>query len=191
MGNRFAALGLACALGALSFSTSLKADGGARAPLLSLSGSNAGVSAGTDRILLAAANVPACAAGALHIRGAFGLARFAVDVVDTPQTRSRGLMFVEAMPSSRGMLFVYERPQRVAFWMKNTLIPLDMIFADAQGVVQRVHVNAVPGDLTAIPGGDAIQYVLEINGGLSDRLGIAPGAELRHPSIPQAAWSCE
>jgi len=135
-------------------------------------------------------DLPACDAGALHIKGPFGLLRFDVDVVDTPETRARGLMFVEDMPRSQGMLFVYERPGRVSFWMKNTLIPLDMIFADATGVVQRVHSNAVPGDLTAIPGGDGIQYVLEINGGLSQRYGLRPGATLRHPSIADPAWAC-
>jgi uncharacterized membrane protein (UPF0127 family) len=132
-----------------------------------------------------------CRADMLHLRGDFGEARFDVSVVDTPATRSRGLMFVESMPRMTGMLFVYERPQPVAFWMKNTLIPLDMIFADASGTVRHVHVNAVPGDLTPIQGGSDIQYVLEVNGGLAGLLGIAPGAEMRHPAIAQAAWPCE
>jgi uncharacterized membrane protein (UPF0127 family) len=67
-----------------------------------------------------------------------------------------------------------------------------MIFADERGTVQRVHQNAVPGDLTPIPGGDDILLVLEINGGLSGALGIAPGTELRHPSLDRAlaAWPC-
>ncbi|ETX27319.1 DUF192 domain-containing protein [Roseivivax isoporae] len=135
----------------------------------------------------------ACAPDALSLRGDFGTARFAVDVADTPEERARGLMFVEEMPRFTGMLFVYERPQPVSFWMKNTLIPLDIIFADASGTVQRVHPDAVPGDLTAIPGGDGIQYVLEVNGGMSESLGIAPGVELQHPAIPgeAAAWPCE
>ena len=100
-------------------------------------------------------------------------------------------MFVERMPRFSGMLFVYDQPQRVAFWMRNTLIPLDMIFANSQGIVQRVHVNAVPGDETAIPGGDDIQFVLEVNGGLSELLGIAPGTQIRHPAIAAAAWGCD
>nr|MCU0912617.1 DUF192 domain-containing protein [Paracoccaceae bacterium] len=89
--------------------------------------------------------------------------------------------------------FVYERPQPVAFWMKNTLIPLDMVFTDAAGVVTKVHENAVPHDLTAIPGGGDVLTVLEINGGLARAIGIAPGAELRHPALPQdaAAWPCD
>ena len=72
----------------------------------------------------------------------------------------QGLMFRESMPMSAGMLFVYEEPRRASFWMKNTLISLDMIFADATGTVRRVHEGAVPGDLTPIPGGADILFVL-------------------------------
>ncbi|MFN3157067.1 DUF192 domain-containing protein [Marivita cryptomonadis] len=128
----------------------------------------------------------------MYLRGDWGSARVSVDIADTPELRSRGLMFVENMPAMQGMLFVYEREQPVSFWMKNTLIPLDMIFADASGVVQRVHENAIPGDLTGIPGGSEIQFVLEINAGMADRLGIDAGTEMRHPSISDdtAAWPC-
>ena len=133
-----------------------------------------------------------CQDDTVFLRGDWGSARFAVDVADTPAERSQGLMFVESMPTMSGMLFVYEREQRVSFWMKNTLIPLDMIFADGAGVVQRVHENAVPGDVTSIPGGDDIQFVLEINGGMARRLGIDAGTEMRHPAIPDetASWAC-
>ncbi len=76
------------------------------------------------------------------------------------------------MAKSAGMLFLYEQPQRAVFWMKNTLIPLDMIFADATGVVRHVHANAIPHDETGIDGGADILAILEINGGLAARLGI-------------------
>lgn len=133
-----------------------------------------------------------CRVDLVQLRGAFGEARFAVEVADTRKERNRGLMYRESLPRGAGMLFVYDRPGPVSFWMENTLIPLDMIFADARGVVQRVHARAVPLDRTAIPGGDNIQYVLEINGGLAARLGIAPGVQMRHPAIEpdMAAWSC-
>ncbi len=138
-----------------------------------------------------AADAP-CKEDLIFLRGDWGNAQFAVDVADTPDQRSRGLMFVDDMPTMTGMLFVYEREQTVSFWMKNTLIPLDMVFADGAGVVQRVHENAIPGDLTGIPGGANIQFVLEINGGMADRLGIGVGSEMRHPAIPDevAVWSC-
>ncbi|MCL3883559.1 DUF192 domain-containing protein [Marivita sp. GX14005] len=134
-----------------------------------------------------------CRDDSVYLRGDWGRARITVDLADTPETRSRGLMFVEEVPTMGGMLFVYEQPQPVAFWMKNTLIPLDMLFADAGGTIRRVHHEAQPGDLTAIPGGEDIQFVLEINGGLAARLGIGAGSEMRHPAIADeaAAWPCE
>lgn len=134
----------------------------------------------------------ACAVDRVDLRGDWGQARFSVEVADDASERSQGLMHRESMPRSAGMLFVYEHPQRVAFWMRNTLIPLDMIFLDQTGTVMRVHENAIPLDETAIPGGDNIQYVLEINGGLTTLFGIEEGTELRHPSIGEnAAWPCE
>lgn len=133
-----------------------------------------------------------CTDTRIDLRGDWGTARFTVEVADEPAERSLGLMNRESMAKSAGMLFVYERPQRAIFWMKNTLIPLDMIFADENGVVTSVHENARPLDLTGIDGGDAVQFVLEINGGLSKRLGISEGSEMRHPSIgDDAAWGCE
>lgn len=163
-------------------------------------GSSSGWLTGLKALVIGAAQVfvagqahAACAPEMLDLRGPGGVARFHVEIADTSAERNRGLMFRESMASSAGMLFVYDQPQEVAFWMKNTLIPLDMIFADATGQVRHVHANAVPGDLTAIPGGADIQFVLEINGGMSKRLGIAEGAEIRHPAIDaeKAVWPCE
>ena len=101
-------------------------------------------------------------------------------------------MFREKMATSAGMLFVFPKPKHAQFWMKNTLIPLDMIFADATGVVTRVQSNAVPKDLTPIDGGQDVAFVLEINGGLAKRMGIAAGSKMRHPAINQAEaiWPC-
>ena len=133
-----------------------------------------------------------CDAGRVDLRGDWGTARFSVEVADDPQERSVGLMNRDSMAQSSGMLFVYERPQRAVFWMKNTLIPLDLIFMDSTGTVTRIHENAIPLDLTGIEGGEAVQFVLEINGGLARRLGIAEGSALRHPTIGEdAAWACE
>lgn len=134
-----------------------------------------------------------CAPDRIDLRWTDGGDSFVVELADDGAERSRGLMFRPQMDLGAGMLFVYESPRRAQFWMKNTLIPLDMIFADASGTVTRVHSNAVPGDLTPIDGGEGVVFVLEINGGLADRLGITPGAVLRHPSIPAAtaAWSCD
>jgi uncharacterized membrane protein (UPF0127 family) len=135
----------------------------------------------------------ACTPGRVDIRWEDGRENFVVEVADDNAERAKGLMFREQMPLSEGMLFVYDSPRRPSFWMKNTLIPLDMIFADASGTVTRVHANAIPGDLSPVDGGNGVMFVLEINGGLAGKLGIAPGAVLRHPSIPSAtaAWPCD
>ena len=121
-----------------------------------------------------------------------GMARFAVEVADDGAERAQGLMYRDRMATSAGMLFVYDKPQRASFWMKNTLIPLDMIFADPSGTVTQVHAKAVPGDRTSIDGGEGVLLVLEINGGLAARIGIVPGTVLRHPVVDAgvAAWPC-
>ncbi len=134
----------------------------------------------------------ACQDDQVHLRGDWGQARFTIELADDEAERAQGLMHRESMPQSAGMLFVYPEARTVGFWMKDTLIPLDMIFLDATGTVVRVHSNAVPGDLTPIMGGTDIKAVLEINGGLAQRMGIAPGTQLRHPSFApdRAAWGC-
>lgn len=135
----------------------------------------------------------ACAPARLDLRWDGGSESFAVEVADDVKERSKGLMFRTELAPASGMLFVYDKPGSPSFWMKNTLIPLDMIFADATGTVTRVHDSAVPGDLTPIPGGTGVQYVLEINAGLSAKLGIGLGAQMRHPAIASssAAWPCD
>jgi uncharacterized protein len=138
-----------------------------------------------------AARAQDCAPGVADLRDDGTTLRFSVEVADTAEERAQGLMFRESMPKFAGMLFVYETPQPVAFWMRNTLIPLDMLFFDDAGRLVRVKSNARPLDETPIPGGDGIRYVLEINGGVAEQLGIGPGAEIRHPAIANAAWSCE
>jgi uncharacterized membrane protein (UPF0127 family) len=134
----------------------------------------------------------ACRDDTVFLRGPWGQARFTVELANTPQSRSQGLMFREAMPRSSGMLFIYDQPQRATFWMRNTLIPLDMIFVDETGVVRHVHHDAVPGDETTIDGGNDVLTVLEINGGLARAMGITPGSEMRHPAFAAATaiWPC-
>jgi hypothetical protein len=147
-------------------------------------------------VALAAAAGPALAAcdpATAEFRTPAGrTARFTVELADDAAERARGLMFRESMASGAGMLFLYDRPQPVSFWMKNTLIPLDMVFMDASGTVTRVHEAAVPGDLRPIDGGEGVIAVLEINARLARGLGIGPGAVMRHPGLPQAgaAWPC-
>ena len=134
-----------------------------------------------------------CAPGTVELRTAAGsVVRFSVEVADDAAERDLGLMNRQRLASSAGMLFVYEAPKHAYFWMKNTLIPLDMIFVDATGLVSRVHQGAIPLDETPIDGGEGVTYVLEINGGLAGRLGLAAGSVLRADVIDQsmAAWTC-
>jgi len=134
-----------------------------------------------------------CATDRVDIRGDWGQARFTVEVADEPAERSQGLMNRDSMARTAGMLFLYEAPQRATFWMKNTLIPLDMIFIDETGTVTNIHENAVPLDETTIDGGQGVLAVLEINGGLAARIGIEEGSVIRHPGLDQdiAAWTCD
>jgi hypothetical protein len=143
---------------------------------------------------LAAASQAAadCGPGTAELRWDGGSAIFRIEIADDEAERAQGLMFREALASNAGMLFIYPDPQPVAFWMKNTLIPLDMLFFDRAGRLVKLHENATPGDLSAIPGEGRVQMVLEINGGLSRAIGIKEGTELRHPRLDPAtaAWPC-
>lgn len=134
-----------------------------------------------------------CREDQVLLRGDWGQARFTVELADDPDERATGLMNRESMPQSSGMLFVYPAPHSAGFWMKNTLIPLDMLFLDQTGTVAHIHHEAVPLDETPIFGGEGILAVLEINGGLARRMGIEQGSQLRHPAFApdQAAWPCD
>lgn len=133
-----------------------------------------------------------CRIDRVDLRGDWGVASFSVELADTEQERALGLMFRDSMPRSAGMLFVYDRPTTAAFWMKNTYIPLDIIFTDETGMVTSVHSDAKPLDLTPIPGGDRVFAVLEINAGLARDYGISAGTQLRHEifSSNQPVWPC-
>jgi uncharacterized membrane protein (UPF0127 family) len=143
-------------------------------------------------ILCTGAASAGCTENTLELRGTNAVQRFSIETADTDVTRSKGLMFREAMPMSSGMLFVYAQPKHAYFWMKNTLIPLDMVFADETGLVTKVHSNAIPHDLTPIDGGDGVKFVLEINAGLAARMGIVPGTVMRTKEIEKssAIWPC-
>lgn len=147
-------------------------------------------------LILASASVGAfamCSDTHADLRGDWGQMRFSVEIADDRAERAQGLMFRERMARTAGMLFIYDTPEPLSFWMRNTLISLDLLFLDETGTVVSIHENAVPLDETPISGGDdPLLAVLEINGGLSKQLGITVGTQLRHPDLPQdaAAWAC-
>ena len=134
-----------------------------------------------------------CAVDRIDVRYGGAQVSFVIEIVDTIESRAQGLMFREEMAEDAGMLFIYEEPRRVTFWMKNTLIPLDMLFISYDGVVLNIKENATPLSEDIIPGGTGVLQVLEINGGLVQELGLGIGAQVRHPSLDQdtAAWACE
>lgn len=133
-----------------------------------------------------------CAPDRVDLRDGGSSFRFRVEVADDAEERARGLMHRESLDRFAGMLFVYDAPQQVGFWMENTLIPLDMLFFDASGELTRIHAMAEPLSREVIYGGEQVRFVLEVNGGLADELGIETGAELRHPAVDResAAWPC-
>ncbi|MBJ3785511.1 DUF192 domain-containing protein [Devosia sp. MSA67] len=122
----------------------------------------------------------------LTIQSDGGEHRFTVEVVDTPESRARGLMYVQELADDAGMLFDFKEERPVSFWMRNTYIPLDMLFIEADGTVLNIHVNARPHDTTGIPSAGPVQFVLEIPGGRSEELGIEAGDQVTHPRITAA-----
>jgi uncharacterized membrane protein (UPF0127 family) len=99
---------------------------------------------------------------------------FTVEVAASPEQQERGLMFRRSLAGDRGMIFPYDPPQEVAFWMKNTLIPLDIIFIRSDGTIVRIT-KAEAMDLTPLPSGEPITGVLEIRSGRAAELGITEG----------------
>lgn len=108
------------------------------------------------------------------------LHRFKVWLADDHDRRARGLMFVKHLEDDEGMLFIYEQPQPVGMWMKNTFIPLDMLFVDADGKVIKVVENTVPHSLETIASDGHALGVIELKGGTAKRLRIAKGARVMH-----------
>ena len=125
------------------------------------------------------------------ISGAGAPVSIPVEIADDPAERARGLMGRSAVAPGTGMLFIFEQPQPVSFWMHDTRIPLDMLFIDETGEIRHIHPRARPMDDRPIPGaavGDPAPerlMVLELPGGDAERLGIRPGMVLAHPRLPQ------
>jgi len=139
-----------------------------------------------------AAQATVCSPDAVDLRGDWGQAHFTVELADDDHERAQGLMFRERLAASSGMLFIYDSPQHARFWMRNTLIALDLVFIDHSGRVLGIKHNAQPLDETLIDGGDGVLMVLEINGGMAKGLGISIGSQLRHPGLDRkiALWPC-
>ena len=113
--------------------------------------------------------------GSLEIETERGEVTLAIEIADEPNERSQGLMFRESLPENSGMLFIYPAPRIASFWMKNTRIPLDMLFIDVDGEITSIARETVPFSLTPVRSTEPVKFILEIDGGDADRLGIAVG----------------
>jgi uncharacterized membrane protein (UPF0127 family) len=123
----------------------------------------------------------------LTIVSATGRHRFKVEVAETPAQMTQGLMFRRGLAPDAGMLFDYKQPTAATMWMRNTLIPLDMLFVDAQGKIVNIHQRAVPQSLDVIAADAPVRAVIELNGGTAARLGIEPGDQVVHPIFGNAS----
>ena len=127
--------------------------------------------------------IPAREAGqqTLEIATKTGVHVFAVELADNDAERAKGLMYRKELPEGQGMLFDFHRAQDVSFWMQNTYIPLDMIFIRADGRILRIAENTEPLSTRLIPSGGPVRAVLEVIGGTTRKLGIAPGDRVASP----------
>jgi uncharacterized protein len=117
----------------------------------------------------------------LEIATSTGRHAFQIEIADNDATRERGLMDRRYMAADHGMLFEFERDEPVSFWMKNTYIPLDMIFISPAGVVTHIAANAEPLSERVIPSGGPCIAVLELNGGAAASMGLKVGDKVRYP----------
>jgi uncharacterized protein len=124
---------------------------------------------------------------ALTILTASGPDKFTIELATTPEQMAQGLMFRHSLAPDAGMLFDYQSPSLATMWMKNTLIPLDMLFVDARGQIVNIHERAVPGSLETIAAAAPVRAVIELNGGTAARLGIRPGDRVVYPLFGNAS----
>jgi uncharacterized membrane protein (UPF0127 family) len=129
----------------------------------------------------AAAPAPLRPLESIEIVTRHGVRRFKVEIADNEASREYGLMFRKSLAPDHGMLFEFDRPDLQAFWMKNTLIPLDIIYIGTDGRIVSIAADARPMDTTPLYSKGPAVGVLEIEGGLAAKLGIRPGDPVHHP----------
>lgn len=111
---------------------------------------------------------------------------FRIEIADDPLKRQRGLMFREEMDDSHGMLFVFEETSEVGFWMKNTPLPLDLVFIGEDGRVRAV-LPGEPFSEAVISPGVPVRFVLEVKAGIAEKSGVGEGDRIRHPAVDRIA----
>ena len=110
-----------------------------------------------------------------------GVHVFTVELADTAAAREKGLLYRKSLPPGQGMLFDFHSDQPVRFWMKNTYIPLDMIFIRSDGRILNIAENTTPMSEVEVPSAGPVRAVLEVSGGTARKLGIAPGDQVANP----------
>ena len=123
----------------------------------------------------------------LTVLTAKGRHEFQVWIADTDQNRAQGLMFIKELPANQGMLFLFDRPQFAAFWMKNTYLSLDIVFIAPDGVVVNVVQDTIPLSLRSIESVAPVKGVLELVAGTAARIGLAAGDRIAHPAFAAPA----
>jgi uncharacterized membrane protein (UPF0127 family) len=134
-------------------------------------------------VLLAEACALAGEKGTIVFKTETGEHSFDIEVMTTNGERAKGLMFRRSLPAKSGMLFVYDRPQAATMWMKNTYIPLDMVFIAEGGTVHRIEANTEPFSTATISSEGDIIAVLELNAGEAARIGLKRGDRAIYPGL--------
>ena len=133
-----------------------------------------------------------CENNKLTIFSAMSKHVFYVEIADDSIKRANGLMFKKSLKDFDGMVFLYDKPSRLVFWMKNTLIPLDIIFFDERGIIKKIYVGATTLSKKKIFGGSNLIGALEIGGNLTSKLGFSEGDSIQFNLLDNknAVWPC-
>jgi hypothetical protein len=142
--------------------------------------------AGVALTLLLPPGAIAAGNAALVLKTDSGPHSFTIELATTPGKRALGLMYRRALPADAGMLFLYDQPQPLTMWMRNTILPLDMIFIGANGKVHRVESHTEPFSTQLISSEGDVQGVLEVNAGTAEAIGLKAGDEVVYPGLNQA-----
>jgi uncharacterized membrane protein (UPF0127 family) len=122
----------------------------------------------------------------LVVDGANGPHSFSIEIANTPQEQEQGLMYRRSMPDDHGMLFAFDQSEPLAFWMKNTPMPLDLVFVSSRGEVRAVR-QGTPFSTDIISPNEPVRFVLELKAGIAEKAGISDGVVMRHPVIEAAS----